>query len=140
VTFALRGPFVPDSPDSVAQGPLDEYYNSGVIPSHLPVQSSTRDMGESFEFLSRFKYLSVARGGTYKACYCDPTLAKTFGLCLSNADFKVTLGEVYVSGISCLLEREHLRHRASCIEQYWGGLRCFEPGEIYAPSYTPWHS
>jgi hypothetical protein len=77
--------------------------------------------GWSSDTVLRFAPLDIPDGGTYKVCFCDSDL--TGGVCESATDFKVELGSVYASGVSCLLGVPRMR-TASCIEQYYGGLRC----------------
>ena len=69
----------------------------------------------------RFKPVSADSGGTFKVCFCDSTIHSS---CLKPSDYGVELGEVHVSGVSCLVENPRLR-RVACAEQYHGGLRCY---------------
>jgi hypothetical protein len=56
----------------------------------------------------RFKGLAFASGGKFKACFCDyDTLPlKTSSKCLKPSDYKVDIGFVHVSGVSCLIEEK----------------------------------
>merc|ERR1712098_1046510 len=45
------------------------------------------------------------------------------GSCASDADYRIEVGTVHASGVSCLLSRPKLQ-RTSCFPQELGGLRC----------------
>jgi len=69
-----------------------------------------------------------ANGGTFKVCVCDSAVVypneKDF--CNKVSDFKVDLGTVHVSGVSCLVS-ENKFQRGVCVEQKnSGGLRCYD--------------
>jgi len=68
----------------------------------------------------RIAPLRAVAGGRFKLCFCDAEAAG--GECSAAADFKFQVGEIYSSGVSCLLE-SGLRDQA-CMPQAEGGLRC----------------
>jgi len=68
----------------------------------------------------RFSPMRFSAGGTFKVCFCDRAGG---GTCDNIADYKIEVGTVYVSGISCLLDQQKFR-RLQCTSQYWGGLSC----------------
>merc|ERR1719409_390698 len=94
-------------------------------------------MGISWGEILRFKGLAFASGGKFKACFCDyETLAQgTASACATAADYKVEIGTVHVSGVSCLIEEKKFQ-RGVCVEQFHGGLRCY-PTRADVPVLTP---
>lgn len=84
------------------------------------------DTGTSWDAILRFKGASFATGGQFKACFCDPDTLADGQFCKSARDYRVELGTVHVSGVSCLIEDPKFQ-RGTCVEQYYGGLRCY-PG------------
>jgi len=82
------------------------------------------DQGGSWGKLLRFKDISFTVAGTYKACFCDSRPNGLDGgeprLCLDASDYSVDLGEVHVSGVSCLFETGSVNTRVTCNENYWG--------------------
>jgi len=76
------------------------------------------------ETVLRFTGLSFAGPGQYKVCFCDSKLLpKGTRHCTTEAHYAVTVGDLQVSGLSCLLAQPKL-NRASCVPQYYGGLSC----------------
>lgn len=73
----------------------------------------------------RFKPIRFASGGTFKLCFCDPKLLAAGRACRAIRDFAVEVGTIHSSGVSCLIGNAKLR-RASCVEQFHGGLRCYK--------------
>jgi hypothetical protein len=71
--------------------------------------------------LLRFAGVSLD-AGRYKACFCDYEIA---GVCKTLADFPLEVGEVHVSGVSCLLEDAKYT-KGVCVSQPFGGLRCYD--------------
>ena len=55
--------------------------------------------------------------------------------CSSPSDFKIDAGTIHVSGVSCLVKQDQFQ-RGVCVEQAYGGLRCYDDA---APviTYTP---
>merc|ERR1719198_2438863 len=94
----------------------------------LPGTPATYALGFSWAQMLRFKGLSFSSGGRFKVCFCDSTIHSS---CTKPSDFGVELGEVHVSGVSCLVENPMLR-RVACAEQFHGGLRCYADVK-YAP-------
>jgi hypothetical protein len=101
------------------------------------------DPGTSSPLILRFRGLQFASGGHYKACFCDASL--TDGACRKVSNYAVELGQVHVSGVSCLLDMPSFR-RGACVEQHHGGLRCHVdtapdpfvfPPNITTPNPTP---
>jgi hypothetical protein len=90
------------------------------------------DQGKSWDQILRFDDISFKTGGKFKACFCDPdTLAKgTY--CKKASDYKIDIGTIHVSGVSCLVEETKFQ-RGTCVAQMHGGLRCY-PGA--APTLT----
>jgi hypothetical protein len=87
----------------------------------LPGTPATYALGFSWAQMLRFKGMTFSSGGRFKVCFCDSTIHSS---CLKPSDYGVELGEVHVSGVSCLVENPRLR-RVACAEQYHGGLRCY---------------
>jgi len=85
--------------------------------------------GASSSAILRFAPLGIPAAGTFKVCFCDSQLSTVGGLdrCKSKEDFSVEIGRLHLSGLGCLLSMAQLR-RASCVEQYFGGLRCVPQG------------
>lgn len=81
------------------------------------------DHGHSWDRLLRFTDLAFPTGGTYKLCFCDALLTPT-GRCATEEDYRVEVGTVHSSGVSCLVRRPELQ-RVSCAAQHHGALRCY---------------
>merc|ERR1719331_3118747 len=62
------------------------------------------DQGLSWDQILRFKGLAFASGGKFKACFCDIETLPAGSACSTAADYKVEIGMVHVSGVSCLIE------------------------------------
>jgi hypothetical protein len=69
--------------------------------------------------LLRFEPLVLRTPGTFKACFCDSLHFD----CLQRSSYGVTLGEIHVSGVGCLLSAG--KHSGECAQQAAGGLRCY---------------
>jgi hypothetical protein len=67
---------------------------------------------------------STSGAGKFKVCFCDSALLSGEA-CLSEADYSLEVGELYVSGVSCLLADPKYR-RGTCYPMYHGGLACSE--------------
>jgi hypothetical protein len=96
----------------------------------------TMDLGFSWGSMLRFAPIRFTSGGTFKLCFCDSALGAT---CRSVADYAVEVGTVHASGVSCLIGKKELQ-RATCVEQYHGGLRCYRDRaapEPTAPALSP---
>lgn len=102
-------------------------------------QANTADM-YSWSKMLRFKSMKFTTGGTFKVCFCDSTLlpgeSDDYAACSKPADFSVEVGTVHSSGVSCLLERPALQ-RVACLEQMYGGLRCYEHYSAPPPVLEP---
>jgi hypothetical protein len=69
--------------------------------------------------LLRFAPLVLRVPGTFKACFCDSSIYD----CERRGSYGVTLGEIHVSGVGCLLSVG--KHSGECAQQSGGGLRCY---------------
>merc|ERR1719152_952351 len=83
------------------------------------------DYGVSWDQILRFKGLAFASGGKFKACFCDTETLPFGSACSTAADYKVDIGTVHVSGVSCLIEEPKFQ-RGVCVPQYHGGMRCYK--------------
>jgi hypothetical protein len=81
--------------------------------------------------LLRFAGLDLA-AGRYKACFCDYEIA---GVCKGLDDFPLEVGEVHVSGVSCLLQDPKYT-KGVCVNQPFGGLRCYDSAAPHIPGVT----
>jgi hypothetical protein len=96
------------------------------------------DQGKSWNQILRFNDISFKTGGKFKACFCDPDTLAAGKYCKKAADYKIDIGTIHVSGVSCLVEDPKFQ-RGTCVEQFQhiagthGGLRCY-PGA--APTIT----
>jgi hypothetical protein len=82
--------------------------------------------------LLRFEGIEFATGGQYKACFCDVDTLEGGKYCKKASDYKIEIGTIHVSGVSCLVENKKFQ-RGTCVNQGVGGLRCY-PGK--APTYV----
>jgi hypothetical protein len=84
----------------------------------------------------RFSPIAFSRttsgAGKFKVCFCDSALL-TGEKCLSETDYSLEVGDLYVSGVSCLLADPKYR-RGTCYPMYHGGLACSET--LTLPSIT----
>jgi hypothetical protein len=81
------------------------------------------DKGDSWGQILRFTDITFESGGKFKACFCDyETLEGEY--CKKASDYKIEIGTIHVSGVSCLVEEEKFQ-RGECVEQFYGGLRCY---------------
>jgi len=84
------------------------------------------DEGKSWNQILRFNEISFKTGGKFKACFCDPDTLAPGKYCKTASDYKIEVGTIHVSGVSCLVEDTKFQ-RGTCVEQFHGGLRCY-PG------------
>merc|ERR1712182_104534 len=82
------------------------------------------DQGKSWGEILRFNDISFKTGGKFKACFCDPDTLAEGKYCKKASDYKIDIGTIHVSGVSCLVEDPKFQ-RGTCVEQYPGGLRCY---------------
>merc|ERR1719326_2212397 len=75
---------------------------------------------------------TTSGAGKFKVCFCDSALL-TGEKCLSETDYSLEVGDLYVSGVSCLLADPKYR-RGTCYPMYHGGLACSET--LTLPSIT----
>jgi len=96
------------------------------------------DQGVSWNEILRFKGLAFASGGKFKACFCDKETLPLGSACSTAADYKVDIGTVHVSGVSCLIEEPKFQ-RGICVSQYHGGMRCYKnvAPELTVPTPPP---
>merc|ERR1719281_2155426 len=103
---------------------------AGTTADKYPRQLGTekRELGTDYGFswgaLMRFKPVQFKSGGTFKLCFCDASLTKD-GACMVEKDYKIEVGTIHASGVSCLIKDPKLQ-RVSCTPQAHGGLRCYE--------------
>merc|ERR1719238_410389 len=80
--------------------------------------------GRSSDDILRFMPVSFESGGSYKVCFCDSALLPTGQqYCHAESDYSVEIGELIVSGVSCLLKESDFRRR-TCYNMFHGGLMC----------------
>jgi hypothetical protein len=80
--------------------------------------------GLSSDLILRFKDIEFKSGGSYKVCFCDSALLPTGQqYCHAESDYSVEIGELIVSGVSCLLKDSDFRRR-TCYNMFHGGLIC----------------
>jgi len=89
----------------------------------------------------RFAPVGFARqasgAGKYKVCFCDSALLPEGQTsCLSETDYSLEVGELYVSGVSCLLANPKFR-RGTCYNMFHGGLACSEENALPALESMP---
>jgi hypothetical protein len=85
------------------------------------------DQGKSWNQILRFNDITFSTGGKFKACFCDPDTLAPGKYCKMASDYKIEVGTIHVSGVSCLVEDPKFQ-RGTCVPQYHGtGLRCY-PG------------
>merc|ERR1712166_708737 len=103
-----------------------------------PVLVAGLDHGASWSKLLRFPNITFSSAGTFKLCFCDSTILPTGkNSCRDVSDYAIEVGTMHSSGVSCLIQEPSLR-RASCVEQYYGGLRCYE-GTAPSPEVAVWY-
>jgi len=86
-------------------------------------------MGFSWSDMLRFNDLHFTSGGRFKLCFCDSAIHSS---CIRPEDYGIEIGEIHVSGVSCLVKNPRLQ-RVACADQFHGGLRCYTELD-YAPS------
>lgn len=110
---------------------------AGTTADKYPRQLGTekRELGTDYGFswgsLMRFKPVQFKSGGTFKLCFCDASLTKD-GACMVEKDYKIEVGTIHASGVSCLIKDPKLQ-RVSCTPQAHGGLRCYEHMDAPTP-------
>ena len=79
----------------------------------------------------RFKNIKFPNGGNFKVCLCDTELLTTATnkVCQKKEDYKVEVGKLQVSGVSCLL-KDNRYTKGTCVPQYPiskqpSGMRCY---------------
>merc|ERR1711904_482172 len=82
------------------------------------------DTGKSWDEILRFDDISFKTGGKFKACFCDPDTLAAGKYCKKAEDYKIEIGTIHVSGVSCLVEDKKFQ-RGTCVEQFHKGLRCY---------------
>jgi hypothetical protein len=85
----------------------------------------------------RFKPVAFETGGSYKVCFCDSSLLPAGQQhCHAESDYDVEVGELIVSGVSCLLQEKDFRRR-TCYNMFHGGLACSENIEYPVDNTAP---
>merc|ERR1719252_511134 len=80
--------------------------------------------GLSSDDILRFMPVSFESGGSYKVCFCVSALLPAGQqYCHAESDYSVEIGELIVSGVSCLLKESDFRRR-TCYNMFHGGLMC----------------
>jgi len=90
------------------------------------------DLGFSWDKMLRFKPIQFKSGGTFKLCFCDSEILGSGSVCSTERDYKIEVGTIHASGVSCLIANPKLQ-RVSCTGQRHGGLRCYEHMEAPKP-------
>merc|ERR1712216_1084940 len=67
---------------------------------------AAKDMGKSWDEILRYKLDSVATGAQYKVCFCDRDTLPAGRFCKKASDFKIEIGTLHFSGVSCLIKDE----------------------------------
>merc|ERR1719198_1877100 len=75
------------------------------------------DKGRSWNEILRFKDITFETGGKFKACFCDYDTLAAGKYCKTASDYKIEIGTVHVSGVSCLVEEPKFQ-RGTCVEQF----------------------
>jgi len=84
------------------------------------------DDGFSTPSVLRFHPVRFSSPGKYRVCFCDRELLtpdRTYDHCSAQSDFVVDIGEIVVTGVSCVLAQPSLR-RKTCQPMWYGGLLC----------------
>merc|ERR1711924_518854 len=104
-----------------------------------PTTSVTIPEAVSSSKVLRFAPVAFSRtssgAGKFKVCFCDHGLLSGEA-CLSEADYSLEVGELYVSGVSCLIADKKYR-RGTCYPMYHGGLACSETLSLPALTSLP---
>jgi hypothetical protein len=90
------------------------------------------EQGFSWDKMLRFRPVQFRSGGTFKLCFCDSTILAPGQVCSTEADYKIEVGTIHASGVSCLIRNPRLQ-RVSCEDQFHGGWRCYEHMEAPRP-------
>lgn len=93
---------------------------------------AAEDTGASWGQVLRYANGNAETGGQFKVCFCDRDTLADGQFCKKASDYKIEIGTLHVSGVSCLIEDPKFQ-RGTCVAQYHGGLRCY-PGD--APTLT----
>jgi hypothetical protein len=91
-----------------------------------------KEQGFSWDKMLRFKPVEFKSGGTFKLCFCDSTILGPGQVCSTEKDYKIEVGTIHASGVSCLIKNPKLQ-RVSCEDQFHGGWRCYEHMEAPRP-------
>merc|ERR1719316_1444389 len=67
------------------------------------------DYGFSWDKMLRFKPIQFKSGGTFKLCFCDSSLLGPGEVCSSEKDYKIEIGTLHASGVSCLIANPKLQ-------------------------------
>jgi hypothetical protein len=95
-----------------------------LLPAQVRRLVAGEDPGISWDALLRFDGISFPAGGEYKLCFCDPSLLAS-GICSVAEDYRIEVGRVHATGLECLLTNPRMQ-RGTCVQQMYGGLRCYD--------------
>merc|ERR1711937_1078908 len=128
--FPTYGFFYKQKPNTRRMTAVEEE----ALEEEAPVRSllPAIDKGKSWGQILRFKDITFGTGGKFKACFCDFNTLAAGAYCKKASDYKIEIGTVHMSGVSCLVEESKFQ-RGTCVGQYYEGLRCY-PGA--APTIT----
>jgi hypothetical protein len=73
----------------------------------------------------RFRDITFATSGEFKLCFCDSALLAGNAVCDAPEDYTIEVGRIHSSGLECLLSKPSMT-RGTCVEQVYGGLRCYD--------------
>jgi hypothetical protein len=107
-------------PVDIAQLIAKPVYNLIAPRPPPPIEGKPRPDGSKPGLLV-FAPVEIRALGHFKLCFCDSDLAR----CGPSETYSLEVGNVFVSGIECLLNSG--LHRGECHSQMHGGLRCTEP-------------
>jgi len=110
---------------------------------HTP-QAGTDLSKYSYDSKLIFQNYTFPSGGTFKVCGCDSSnqFSDQATFCRTKADYKIEIGKIHVSGVSCLVN-QHKFQRGCCQQQVAleggesSGLRCYSDACPTIPPPTP---
>jgi len=120
-TYSLFTKIIDDNTRRLSRGP--ELLKPASVRKLLAKAS---DAGVSYDNKYRFKDITFTNGGEFKLCFCDAAMAD--GVCDDPAEFTIEVGKVHATGLQCLLSNPKMT-KGTCVEQMYGGLRCYSDGE-----------
>jgi hypothetical protein len=120
----IDGKLTPDPNYDILVKVLDE--NTGRLLSGHQARRlvAAQDPGISWSNILRFDGVTFSQGGEFKLCFCDSSLLGPNEVCSEPEHFSVDVGTVHATGLQCLLNKPDMA-RGTCVEQLYGGLRCY---------------